>query len=386
MAPTTTHYQSHPCFGMTSRQTVGRLHLPVAPRAHARTKFAGLGKNQPAIMPEEALNWLNHVVAQEKPISIVGITGPGDPLAAPEATLRTLKMVRESHPDISLCLTTLGLSGAEHAEELAALGLSHVTILVDAVDPEIAEKIYAWIRPATKNMPLPEAAKLLMNEQAKSVTAFKNAGITVKVNTTVYPGINAGHVEKVAATMATLGADIMAVVPYWPEEEDSSPDMELLATVRDRAAQHIELMPAWTECGDGLVGLDRPDKCDESICTTPVPTKERPNVAVVSSSGMDVDLHLGHAHKILIYGPREDGLACLLETRDAPEPGSGGKRWETLAKLLNDCCVILTASAGDKPREVLSRKGMSVLITDGEIAPTVDAIYGGGKKGKKCKK
>jgi nitrogen fixation protein NifB len=34
----------------------------------------------------------------------------------------------------------------------------------------------------------------------------------------------------------------------------------------------------------------------------------------------------------------------------------------------------------------LSRKGLSVLITDGEIEGTVDVLYGGGKKGKKNRK
>jgi nitrogen fixation protein NifB len=99
-----------------------------------------------------------------------------------------------------------------------------------------------------------------------------------------------------------------------------------------------------------------------------------------------VDLHLGHAIKAMVYGPRGDGLACLLGVRDLPEPGSGAQRWETLAETLSDCFVLLTASAGENPRKILSRKGLSVLITDGEIEGTVDVLYGGGKKGKKNKK
>lgn len=377
--------ESHPCFAIGARKTVGRLHLPVAPRANARTRFIGDGKSEPAITPEEALRWLNHVVTQDKPISLVGITGPGDPLAVPGPSLRTLRLVRQRHPGISLCLTTLGINGAEYADELAELGLSHVTLLVDAVSPEMAEKIYAWIRPSTKTVPLAEAAKLLVDEQAKAVVALKKAGLVVKINTMVYPGCNAGHVEEIAAAMSTLGADIMAVVPFIPAAgEPVAP--ELLAEARDRAARHIDLMPAWTECGKGLVGLDRPDRQNASVTVLPKPTKERPNVAVVSSTGMDVDLHLGHAIQALVYGPREDGLSCLLGSRDLPEPGSGAKRWEALADILDDCFVILTASAGDKPREILSRKGLSVLITDGGIEGTVDVLYGGGKKGKKCTK
>lgn len=381
---------SHPCFGMTARKTVGRLHLPVAPRANARVRFAGGNGTKPAMMPEEAVTWLGHVMDQGKPVSIVGITGPGDPLTSPELTLRTLRLVREKYPDISLCLTTLGMNGAEYAEELADIGLSHITVLVDAVAPEVAENIYAWIRPAKRTLPLKEAAELLVTDQARSVSAFKKAGLTVKVNTTVYPGYNAGHVEKIASTMSALGADIMAVVPFHPEEgiEGAPPatDMELLAELRDRAGRHIDIMSAFSECGDNLVGLDAPDKPGAPVSVLPKPTKERPNVAVVSSTGMDVDLHLGHAIKAMIYGPRGDGLACLLGVRDLPEPGSGAQRWETLAETLSDCFVLLTASAGETPRKILSRKGLSVLITDGEIEGTVDVLYGGGKKGKKNKK
>jgi nitrogen fixation protein NifB len=383
-------HTSHPCFGMTARKTVGRLHLPVAPRANARIRFAGGNGNKPAMMPEEAATWLDHVMDQGKPVGVVGITGPGDPLTSPDLTLRTLRLVRDKYPDLSLCLTTLGMNGAEYAEELAEVGLSHITVLVDAVDPEVAESIYAWIRPAKRTLPLKEAAELLVTDQARAVSAFKKAGLTVKINTTVYPGYNAGHVEKIASTMSGLGADIMAVVPFHPEEgvEDApqATDMELLSELRERAGRHIDLMPAFSECGEEMVGLDSPNKQGAPVSVLPKPTKERPNVAVVSSTGMDVDLHLGHAIKAMIYGPRGDGLACLLGVRDLPEPGSGNQRWEKLADTLGDCFVLLTASAGDNPRKILSRKGLSVLITDGEIEGTVDVLYGGGKKGKKNKK
>ena len=107
-------------------------------------------------------------------------------------------------------------------------------------------------------------------------------------------------------------------------------------------------------------------------------------MAVVSATGMDVDLHLGQARKLLIYGPREDGLACLLETRQAPDPGSGVSRWEHLADVLHDCFALLAVSAGQRPREVLGSRGIRVILTEENIEGTVDLLYGGGKK-HKCK-
>ncbi|MEF2229713.1 MAG: radical SAM protein [Pseudodesulfovibrio sp.] len=383
MTPSAVSYESHPCFGMTSRSRVGRLHLPVAPRANARIRFAAEAKALQAMQPEEAANWLDGVIADGGKVGIVGITGPGDPMATPGPTLRTLRLVRERHPDISLCLTTVGMGADRYAEELAAVGLSHVTLLVDAVDPGLAEDLYAWIRPATRTVPLADAARLLVDGQAKAVAAFKAAGIPVKINTTIYPGHNDGHVEDVARAMAALGADIMAVVPFWPgrggAEFPPTPDMDLLEDIRGRVANHINVMPSWEECAEALAGLEK-----RGGGVLPQPAPGRPNVAVVSSSGMDVDLHLGQAAKVLVYGPREDGLACLLEAREAPEPGGGASRWLRLGELLSDCFVLLAASAGPSPREILAGSGLAVLITDGEIAPTVDVLCGGGKH--TCKK
>jgi len=93
---------------------------------------------------------------------------------------------------------------------------------------------------------------------------------------------------------------------------------------------------------------------------------------------------LGQARTILIYGPRADGLTCLLETRQAPEPGSGESRWEQLADTLHDCFALLAASAGGRPREVLGGRGIRVVLTEDNIEGTVDVLYGGGKK-HKCK-
>nr|WP_321513863.1 radical SAM protein [uncultured Pseudodesulfovibrio sp.] len=383
-------YVNHPCFGISSRKKVGRIHLPVAPRANARIKFASTDKPSSAIMPADALNMLTRTIEAGNPVGIVGITGPGDPMAVPEYTLETLRLVREKYPDMPLCLTTIGIGCAEYAEELAKVGVMHVSILVDAVTPEVADTLYAWIRPAKHTMPLSKGVEVLLNEQARAVIALKKAGITVKINTTVYPGYNAGHVEEIAATMAALGADIMAIVPYRPEAESvdvpNEPDMELIATVCDRAARHMNLMPLWDQCGEKIVGLREPEEMGKPSDVMPKPTAKRPNVAVASSNGMEVDLHLGHASTLLIYGPREDGLACLLETRQAPDPGAGSSRWEQMGVLLEDCFALLTSNAGEKPRKNLSRLGVSVVITDGEVEGTVDMLFGGGKKKGKCRK
>ncbi|SME97272.1 NifB/NifX family molybdenum-iron cluster-binding protein [Desulfovibrio gilichinskyi] len=381
MTESSSTYSSHPCFGSAARKTVDRIHLPVAPRANSRIKYSSMQIMQEAIQPEAALAWLDDVIAEGRKIDVVGITGPGDPLVLPDLTFRTLELVKAKYPSMSLCVTTLGIGAANHAETLAKIGVSHVTLLVDAVSRSVIEELYAWIRPSKKNVPLEDASSILLSEQSAAVKALKAAGITVKINTTVYPS-NADHVGEIAETMKALGADIMAIIPFIPKDDEQEillkkTDSITMAAARDLAARHMELMPEWEECGAAVK--------TETTSLLPKPTKSRPNVAAVSSNGMEVDMHLGHAEKILIYGPRDDGLACLLETRTAPKAGGGTARWEELAGTLSDCFIILAASAGDSPKQILSRHGLYVAVTDGEIEGTVDSLYGGGKK-KKCKK
>ena len=106
---------------------------------------------------------------------------------------------------------------------------------------------------------------------------------------------------------------------------------------------------------------------------------------MASSNGMEVDLHLGQTKVFLIYGPREkDALPCLLETRQAPPSGGGDERWEKLGGILRDCCALLVASAGTRPKEILTALGLRVIVGENEINGSVDLLYGGGKK-KGCK-
>ncbi len=376
---TTSNYSSHPCFGANSKASVGRVHLPVASRSFARIRFTPETKKTSAMQPEAAVCMLDTLIAEGKKIKVAGITGPGDPLADFDSTYTTLMLVKSKYPAINLCLTTLGINGDKYAEKLANLKISHITVLVDAVDPDVTANLYAWIRPSTKNIPLSKAAEMLTTEQAGAIKAFKKAGLTVKVNTILYPE-NIDHIEAIAANVKALGADILSLTPFIPPEDSEITPVsnEQIKRARKQAAKYIELMEPWTKCG---AEIELKTACESSI---PKPTKARPNVAVVSSSGVDIDLHLGHTHQVIIYGPREDGLACLLETRPTPEPGGGSARWEKLSETIQDCFALVCSGAGDKPKQILGSKGMSVIVSDDNVEGMVDVLYGGGKKGK-CK-
>jgi nitrogen fixation protein NifB len=363
---------------------IDTLILPATPQANNRKRFGEIDKPGPALLPDEAVAWIDDLVKGGKKILNVNIFQPGDALAAPEALFLLLDLLKEKHPDCPVKLTTIGLNATSLAGDLADKGVIQVNLCIEAVSTDISKKIYSWIRPSKRTVPLPTATALLLEEQKNAISALKKAGIQVNIYTTVYPGINADHIETLAETLASWGASSITLLPYTPvsEEEKLEPcDPTLLETAKKAAAAHLEVTD------DVDVQLPPPSSGDFQNATNllPQPSKERPNVAVASMSGMDVDLHLGQAAEFLIYGPREDGLACLLESRPAPEGGSGDSRWKALSEILSDCFALLASHAGQNPQKVLEDLGIKVLLTEDNIEGTVDVLYGGGKK-KKCKK
>jgi len=369
------------------------LKLPVAPLAFCRLRHGPETMAHPAMNAAEVIAEIDRYPG----LTRVVLDGPGDPLASMAATLATVAVLRQHRPEVTIGLTTVGLQAAERAAELAAAGVAGVTLLVDTLDAATAERLYAWIRPGKKTLPLPQAVPLLLDEQARAVPALAAAGLAVTIRTTVYPGVNAHQIPALAETMAELGATALQLVPFLsdPGRTDAPPPatrvhMNELAKLTGRFMPTTSLIMAVADCG-----CDCGPRCGSGTtcgcgAATPVqiglpqPTPERPRVAVVSGTGMEVDLHLGQARTLLIYGPREDGLTCLLETRPAPDPGSGEARWQQLAETLPDCFALLAVSAGQRPREVLGNRGIRVILTEENIEGTVDLLYGGEKK-HKCK-
>ena len=421
----------------TSRTAPGCIHLPVAPRANARRRFGEPETPGRALGPSDVLQWLERVLADGVALTGVSISGPGEPLADPAPVLETVKAVHARHPELSLALVSSGLYAPETdmnalAAQLAEAGLARVTVLVDAVDPGLVEQVYAWIRPGRRTVPLPQASPMLVDAQASSIRAFREAGLFVTARMTVYAGINEAHAEDVAAAVAALGANLFELTPFVPakaaapapvppaatgcapsacascgtastcaakapapeqEAEDDAPATlpelapERLEELRTLAARYIALAPACDPCACDILWMEGAGESGVlgGAPSLPRPSGARVNVAVASSDGMDVDLHLGQAIKFLIFGPRQqDGLPSLLGVREAPEPGGGDKRWTDLAEALHDCFAILAASAGAHPREVLAGLGVAVLTAETDIKNAVDVLYGGGKKnGKK---
>lgn len=352
-----------------------RLHvkLPIAPQANHRLTRALDEKPESGLVPAEAVAWVQALRKGGKDIKTIELCGPGDVLASASTTLSCLELLQPEIRTAELSLTSLGIGAAALASDLSKLGVRSVNLLMDTVDADTAAKLYAWIRPAKKNVPLVQAAEILIKEQAEAVKALHDAGIKVVIRSFLVAGVNDGEATALAEKVAGLGAAAMEI-----DGEEGLALEDLAQKISNHLPTTVYTSPM------ELLPPETPGSCVE--INMPKPTKDRPNVAVVSTNGMEVDMHLGQASQVLIYGPREDGLACLLMARQTPAAGGGADRWQMLAKeCLQDCFALLATHAGDAPRKELAELGIQVVLTEDNIEGLVDVLYGGGKK-KKCKR
>ena len=77
-------------------------------------------------------------------LKVVGIAGPGDPLANPK-TFETFDRVREAFPEMTLCLSTNGLRLPEMIEPILDHDVHSLTVTVNALTPETGARVYEWI-------------------------------------------------------------------------------------------------------------------------------------------------------------------------------------------------------------------------------------------------
>lgn len=389
----------HPCFNDTSRHTFGRIHLPVAPKCNIQCnycsrKFDCMNENRPGVTskvlsPQQALYYLEQAMILSPNIAVVGIAGPGDPFANPDETMETLRLVRAKYPEMLLCVATNGLDLLPYIDELAELQVSHVTITINAIDPEIGQEIYAWVRYNKKMYRGKDAAKVLINNQLEALKRLKEVGVTAKVNSIIIPGINDSHVITVASKVAELGADILNCLPYYNTKETvfeniDEPSAELVFEIQKATSEYLPQMKHCARCRADAVGIigeintpEIMEKMAEVAAMPKNPLQKRPNIAVATMEGVLINQHLGEADRFLVYGFNEDGECTLVDSRMAPPPGGGEERWKALANKLSDCRSVLVSGAGNSPKKVLNDTGIEVLVMEGVIAEAVHSIFTG---------
>jgi nitrogen fixation protein NifB len=389
----------HPCFNSDVRHTTGRIHLPVAPKCNIQCnycdrKFDCMNESRPGVTsavlePKQALAYLGKVLERVPQLKVVGIAGPGDPFATPDETLETLRLVREKYPEMLLCVASNGLNIAPYAEELGRLQVSHVTITVNTIDPAIGVKIYSWVRDHKTIYRGEAAARILWERQLEAIKAVKAAGVLLKVNTILIPGVNDGHVAAVAEEMRALGADVMNCIPLFPVKgtpfaEIGEMPMAEVAKIRAEVAEVLPQMEHCARCRADAVGLLGADQSSELVSLMKDSANGlhddrsgRPYVAVASMEGMLINQHLGEAERLWVY-EYDEITPKLVAMRETPEEGSGNQRWREMAKAIEDCHTILVSGIGRAPRWVLENSGLRVIEASGLIAPAMESLHRSG--------
>jgi nitrogen fixation protein NifB len=247
----------HPCFSEKAHDRFGRIHLPVAPACNIQCKYCirkydCANESRPGITsrvltPHEALERVRSLVARNEKLTVIGIAGPGDPLAN-DATYTTMRAINREFPELILCISTNGLLLPDRLCELIAAGVRSITVTVNAVLPETAQKIYSWASYNSKRVTGIEAGQIIISNQWRGIDMATEAGLAVKVNTVMIPGINDTEIPLIASLAKMRKATIHNIMPLIPKaefEDIQRPAHTALTEMRDRC-RHF--MPQMTHC------------------------------------------------------------------------------------------------------------------------------------------
>jgi nitrogen fixation protein NifB len=389
---------NHPCFNAEVKGKYGRIHLPVAPKCniqcnYCNRKYDCVNESRPGVTsavvtPWQAVDYLEQVLQYEPNITTVGIAGPGDPFANPEETLLTLELIRKKWPHLLLCIATNGLALPEYIDKLDEIGISHVTITINAIAPEIGQLFYSWIRDKKAVYRGIKAASLILERQLESVERLKEKGIIVKVNTIIVPWLNDKHAVEIAEKLCEMDVDLMNCMPMYPNkgtmfEHIPEPSPELMNLIRNEVENYLPQMRHCSRCRADAVGLLSNDKIGKysSILheCSQKPKKvetQRQYAAIATLEGALVNQHLGHAEELHIY-KKEDDNYTLIDVRKTPEQGTGGKRWFALASLLQDCSTLVVNAIGETPRTILEEEGIRIIEMYGLVVEALDIAFNG---------
>lgn len=264
--------KNHPCFSKEAHHKFGRIHLPVAPACNIQCrycirKYDCANESRPGITsrvmtPCEAMERVRAIVGRNDNISVIGIAGPGDPLAN-DATFETLRAIHKEFPELILCVSTNGLRLPDRLEELMKAGVKSLTITINAVTPGMAEKVYSWASYKGKRYAGRDAASLIVNNQWRGLTNAIDAGLIVKINTVFIPGVNDVEIPLIAWHAGERGADIMNIMPLIPQAEFEGrerPSLKMITKKRAECEKHIPQMTHCRQCRADACGILCEDK------------------------------------------------------------------------------------------------------------------------------
>ena len=359
--------------------------------------------------PEQAAKKVLAVASTIPQMTVLGIAGPGDPLANPEKTFKTFELISKTAPDIKLCLSTNGLALPDHVDTIARYNVDHVTITINMVDPEIGAKIYPWVFWRHKRYTGVEAAKLLTDRQLQGLEMLTARGILCKVNSVMIPGVNDKHLVEVNRAVKSRGAFLHNIMPLISAPEHGTvygltgqrgPSAQELKALQDSCEGEMNMMRHCRQCradAVGLLGEDRSaefttDKImamevnydldsrkayqakveDERVAKAAAKQEELSTlageqsdikllIAVATKGSGLINEHFGHAKEFQVYELSTAGAKFVGHRRvDLYCQGGYGEDegLDSIIRAINDCHAVFVAKIGGCPKDDLTKAGI----------------------------
>ena len=399
--------QDHPCYSEEAHHYFARMRVAVAPacniqRNYCNRKYDCSNESRSGVIselltPEQAIKKVLAVAAEIPQMTVLGIAGPGDPLANPGRTFETFEQLSARAPDIKLCVSTNGLNLPQYVDRIAQHDIDHVTIVINCVDPEAGANIYSWIY-------------------------WENKRIA---------GVNYEHLKEVSKIVKAKGAFLHNVMPLIAEPEHGTyygimEQPEMLQDLQDACAGDIAMMRHCRQCradAVGLLGEDRGDEFtldkidvmdvdyeaamvrrkvvhDEIIekldakrgIVKPradgIPEGSRPVLMAVAGKNGVVAEHFGHAKEFLIYEASPEGVRFMSHRKtelycggmdscgdgDVVDAGATESLLDRNIRILSGCEIVLCSKVGYEPWAKLEAAG---IAPNGEHAmePIEEAVY-----------
>lgn len=412
----------HPCYSEEAHHHYARMHVAVAPACniqcnYCNRKYDCANESRPGVVselltPEEAAHKVLVIAGKIPQMTVLGIAGPGDPLANPEKTFRTFELIADKAPDIKLCLSTNGLMLPDYVDRIKQLNVDHVTITINMVDPEIGTKIYPWVHYRRRRYKGLEAARILHERQMEGLQALREADVLCKVNSVMIPGINDEHLAEVDYVIRENGAFLHNIMPLISAPEHGThfgltgqrgPTPKELKALQDKCADsNMKMMRHCRQCRADAVGLLGEDRSQEftkekflempveydldtrkevhsgiekfkdeiKLAKAKVSPSERVKnsvkvlVAVATKGGGIVNQHFGHAKEFQIFEV-DANEAKFVGHRKIDHYCQGGygedASLDGIINTISDCKAVLVSKVGECPKGELKKAGLEVV-------------------------
>lgn len=397
--------ETHPCYNCAAHK-YARMHLSIAPKCNISCnycvrKFDCPNESRPGVTtevltPEQAFEKYKKVKEKVNNLSVVGVAGPGDALANFENLSATLKLVREYDPDVTFCISTNGLMLPHYAEKLAELGVSHITVTMNTVDPEIGGKIYRYVDYMGKRYTGREAGEVLLRNQLKGLQMLSDLEIVCKVNIVMIKNVNDKDIPNVVKKVKELNVVMTNIIQMIPVKGSVFENIGLTSNhevnqMRKECNSILKQMMHCKQCRADAIGtLDndisyqfnsKANGTAKVISELDAFPLKKNKLAVCSSNGVIIDQHLGEAAQISIYDIQDGKAQFLKQISVTPmkefdcENDKSDNRFIDFKQKLSECEVLIATRIGDSAKNILAQMGIRTFERYGDIEQNISEIY-----------